>query len=261
MITKEARAEAQSRGAHKVLAFYGLDKVAVAGAAAKAAPGILNTLSRAGSAAVRRGSKAVATGKGSTGQNLWAGAQQAGKAFHRMGGTGAAAKAVGVGAAGLGAAYGAGRVFGAGSNAGQKQAGAEEEAQGLANSTLASMLPVAGPAALGAVRGQRHKDPVSGGLRGAAGSLAGGTAGAAGGAALGAYLSGKMVAPRTRNKAVAERLARTIGRGLLQTTAAGAGGVVGGLAGSGLGTHLLTRKYLQEEDPQAALLAYAGQGE
>lgn len=261
MLTKEAIDEAQARGIHKVLALYGLDKAAAAAAVAKAAPGILNTLSRAGSAAVRRGSKAVASGKGTTGQNLWAGAQRAGQAFHRMGGTGAAAKAVGLGAAGLGAAYGVGRAFGAGSNPGQKQAGAEEEAQGVANSTLASLVPVAGPTALGAARGQRHKDPLSGGLRGAVGSLAGGTAGAAGGAALGAYLSGKLVAPRTRSKALARDLARSIGRGLLQTTAAGAGGVVGGLAGSGLGTHLLTRKYLQHEDPPAALLAYSGQGE
>lgn len=226
MITKEAQAEAQSRGAHKVLAFYGLDKSATA-----AAPGILGTLSAAGSRALTSGSKAMAHGRGTTGQNLMAGVRAAGKGFHRGGGTTAAGKALGVGAAGLGAAYGAGRAFGAGQADAQRGAvklnglredlfGGEfqagEDIPGLANSTAIGLLGAdLGHALQGAYRGAPHGHALAGAGRGWVGSVGGQTLGAG----LGAALSGRPI---------------------------GGAAFAGGLLGSGLGAHLLTRKYLAD---------------
>lgn len=228
MITKEALDEARARGAHKVLSVYGLNKAA---AGAAAAGGILNTLSRAGSAAVRRGSRAVARGTGTTGENLWAGAQRAGSTFHRAGGTTAAGKALGVGAAGAGVMYGAGRAFGAGQAdargggvklnglredllGGEFQAG--EDISGLANSTAIGFLGAdLGHALQGAYRGAPHGHALAGAGRGWVGSVGG----QALGAGLGAALSGRPI---------------------------GGAAFAGGLLGSGLGAHLLTRKYLAD---------------
>lgn len=226
MITKEARAEAQSRGAHKVLAFYGLDK-----SAAAAAPGILGTLSAAGSRALTSGSKAMAHGRGTTGQNLMAGVRAAGKGFHRGGGTTAAGKALGIGAAGAGLMYGAGRAFGAGQADAQRGAvklnglredliggefQAEKDIPGLGTSTALGML--GGDIAhtlQGGYRGNRHGQM----LRGAARGLVGSVGGSMLGAGLGAAVSNDPI---------------------------GGAAYLGGVMGRGLGAHLLTRKYLAD---------------
>lgn len=242
MITKEARAEAQSRGAHKVLAFYGLDK------SAAAAGGILNTLGAAGSRALTSGTKAYTHGGGNMAQNAWRGIQGAAKGFHRGGGTGAAAKAVGVGAAGLGATYAAGRGFGAGmrdaqaNNAptggvklnglredligGEFQAG--EDIPGFANSTAIGLLGAeVGHALQGAYRGASHGHALRGAGRGWVGSVGGGVLGAG----LGAALSNLSAA--LSNKPI------------------GGAALAGRLLGSGLGAHLLTRKYLADRKKPA----------
>lgn len=240
MITKKALAEARARGAQAALSHYGLNKTA----AGAAAGGILNTLGAAGSRALTSGTKAYTHGGGNMAQNAWRGLQGAAKGFHRGGGTGAAAKAVGVGAAGLGATYAAGRGFGAGmrdaqaNNAptgGVKLNGLREdliggeispgrEALGLGTSLALGALPhIVTPLAFpahavqGALRGKRHGDAVDGGIRGFAGSTGGYIAATLG---LNALRRGTHVPEPTAN------VVRTLG--------------------SGLGAHLLTRKYLAD---------------
>lgn len=111
MITKEALDAARSRGAQKVLARYGLDKVS----------GIMSTLGGAATRALGAGTKAYQHGGGSMMQNLGKGIAAGAKGFQRAGGVPAAGKALGVAAAGGAAAYGAGRAFGAGQAASQQQ--------------------------------------------------------------------------------------------------------------------------------------------
>lgn len=115
MITKEALDAARARGAQKVLAWYGLDKLS----------GVLSTLGGAATSALSAGTKVYQRGQrggGSMMQNLGKGIAVAAKKFQRAGGVPAAGKALGAAAAGGAAAYGAGRMFGAGQQAGQKQA-------------------------------------------------------------------------------------------------------------------------------------------
>jgi len=111
MITKEALDAARSRGAQKILARYGLDKVS----------GIMSTLGSAATRALGAGTKAYQHGGGSMMQNVGKGIAAGAKGFQRAGGVPAAGKALGVAAAGGAAAYGAGRAFGAGQAASQQQ--------------------------------------------------------------------------------------------------------------------------------------------
>lgn len=238
MLTKEAIDEARARGAQAALSHYGLNKTA---AGAAAAGGILNTLGAAGSRALTSGTKAYTHGGGNMAQNAWKGLQGAAKGFHRGGGTGAAAKAVGVGAAGLGATYAAGRGFGAGmrdaqaNNApaggvklnglredligGEFQAG--EDIPGFANSAAIGLLGAdVGHALQGAYRGASHGHALQGAGRGWVGSVGGGVLGAG----LGAALSNKPI---------------------------GGAALAGRVLGSGLGAHLLTRKYLADRKKPA----------
>lgn len=155
MITKEALDAARARGAQKVLARYGLDKLS----------GVLSTLGGAATRALGAGTKAYQHGGGSMMQNLGKGLAAGAKGFQRAGGVPAAGKALGAAAAGGAAAYGAGRMFGAGQQAAQKQANSDEtdraqlsladDLQGILNTPALGLVPI-GNTLQAAYRGGLH---------------------------------------------------------------------------------------------------------
>lgn len=203
MITEQDVAAARVRGAETILARYGLAKTA----------NILSTLGSAASRALSSGAKAYQHGGGTMMQNVGKGLAAGAKGFQRAGGVPAAGKALGAAtAAGVGM-YGAGRAFGAGQNAAQKQAAfSDGDLAGVARTTALSALP--GLTILqGMHRGQLHG--ANDALGGAARMLLGNTAGFGVGSMLGG-LSGN---PRAA--------------------------LLAGILGSGIGGHYATRKYLK----------------
>jgi hypothetical protein len=111
MLTKKALDNARARGAYKILALYGLNKIG----------SVLSTLGNAATRAWTTGAQAYQRGRGGMMKNLGKGIAAGAKAFQQEGGLPAAGKALGAAAATGAAAYGAGRVFGAGQRASFQQ--------------------------------------------------------------------------------------------------------------------------------------------